>query len=166
MYQHNQEEEKISPCPTAWKELQLTHYIIVQRLETEAWFTLHLLGHSSLVLPPSLTVHLSRETTATAHSGPASPQPVSEHPSPSLISFPAHSFSWKVTVLGYTYCGVSITGILLLCRENRPSVRLAAAHSSLHEDVSSRNPASLWVASWEDSMALRLIFTKNKHKVG
>lgn len=46
--------------------------------------------------------------------------------------------------------------------ENRPSERLACctfitawAHK-LH--------VSLWVASWEGSMALRLIFTKNKHR--
>lgn len=48
------------------------------------------------------------------------------------------------------------------CIENRPSERLASctfiiawAHK-LH--------VSLWVASWEGSMALRLIFTKNKHR--
>lgn len=94
-------------------------------------------------------------------------QPPSQHLRPSHISSLAHSFSWKVTVSGYTYCGVSIKGFLPLCvplyrKQNFSKASLCTL--IITWGLKLLQPISLWVASWEDSMALRLIFTKNKHR--
>lgn len=81
-------------------------------LKTEAWFTLHLLGHSSLV-PSHCSLPISP--------GRQQPQPIAGQQLPSqLWSIPDPSlspihYSWKVTFSGYKLCGVYIIGFLPLC---------------------------------------------------
>lgn len=117
--------------------------------------------HRSLSVSPG-----TQQPQPTAVQQPLSQQAL-QHPKPSLISSPVHSFSWKVTVSGYTYCGVSTKGFHQLCVPlYRKQISSKAGQHTLITawGLKPLQPISLWVASWEDSVALRLIFTEQTQR--
>lgn len=152
------EEKQLPLFTSAWKELQFTHCSV-----TGNRGLVHTAPAGPQLFSPSPIAHCPSLQGDNSHGPQRSSNPlassVASQSLPHLI--PAHSFSWKVTVSGYTVHIVAFvlkasSHFLSRCTENRPSVRLAAAHSSLHEGARCFSPypfewpvgRTAWLSDW------------------